>query len=163
MDNEPMKLLDGDKEIEITYRQPSAQIRKIFYNEKRIAFPQENDKTSKKNAKIMLKYLDLSEVDNFDDVPEALAVKAMKQAVDNGDMTPAEFAQLLEKDDEITFEQVVESDLSLIRMFKSLINTDKLAGNELTKINSEETSDFWQTQNIYQMKREVQFFRRFFS
>ena len=151
-----MKLKDNKVEFDIFFLPVTGKISRVFYDcDSRM--PKDNSLMEKKKVGLaMLKYIDDKDRKNAIEkgiIPESAIIKALNS---NDPL----LTKLLETD-VVTFtptEKALINDLT-IEMFRATIDLDTLTDNQKELVTSDIQSDFWQSQNLEDIRIELSKFR----
>ena len=151
-----MKLRDNELEFEVFFMPVTGKISRVFYDcDSRM--PKDSTLTEKKKVGLaMLKYIDDKDRKNAIEngiIPESAIIKALNS---NDPL----LTKLLETDT-VTFtaEQKALIDDLTIEMFRATIDLFKLTDEQKELVQSDVQSDFWQSQNLEDIKTELSKFR----
>ena len=151
-----MKLKDNKVEFDIFFLPVTGKISRVFYDcDSRM--PKDNSLMEKKKVGLaMLKYIDDKDRKNAIEkgiIPESAIIKALNS---NDPL----LTKLLETDT-VTFtptEKALVNDLT-IEMFRATIDLDSLTDKQKELVTSDIQSDFWQSQNLEDIRIELSKFR----
>ena len=151
-----MKLKDNKIEFDIFFLPVTGKISRVFYDcDSRM--PKDNSLMEKKKVGLaMLKYIDDKDRKNAIEkgiIPESAIIKALNS---NDPL----LTKLLETDT-VTFtptEKALVNDLT-IEMFRATIDLDTLTDKQKELVQSDIQSDFWQSQNLEDIRIELSKFR----
>ena len=151
-----MKLKDNKVEFDIFFLPVTGKISRVFYDcDSRM--PKDNSLMEKKKVGLaMLKYIDDKDRKNAIEkgiIPESAIIKALNS---NDPL----LTKLLETDT-VTFtptEKALVNDLT-IEMFRATIDLDTLTDKQKELVQSDIQSDFWQSQNLEDIRIELSKFR----
>ena len=151
-----MKLKDNKVEFDIFFLPVTGKISRVFYDcDSRM--PKDNSLMEKKKVGLaMLKYIDDKDRKNAIEkgiIPESAIIKALNS---NDPL----LTKLLETD-VVTFtptEKALINDLT-IEMFRATIDLDALTDKQKELVTSDIQSDFWQSQNLEDIRIELSKFR----
>lgn len=151
-----MKLKDNKVEFDIFFLPVTGKISRVFYDcDSRM--PKDNSLMEKKKVGLaMLKYIDDKDRKNAIEkgiIPESAIIKALNS---NDPL----LTKLLETDT-VTFtaEQKALIDDLTIEMFRATIDLDTLTDKQKELVQSDIQSDFWQSQNLEDIRIELSKFR----
>lgn len=151
-----MKLRDNKIEFDIFFLPVTGKISRVFY-ECDSRMPKDTTLTEKKKVGLaMLKYIDDKDRKNAIEkgiIPENAIIKALNS---NDPLLNS----LLESD-VVTFtseQKNLINDLT-IEMFRATIDLDTLTDKQKELVQSDINSDFWQTQNLEDIRTELSKFR----
>lgn len=151
-----MKLRDNKIEFDVFFLPVTGKISRVFY-ECDARMPKDKTLTEKKKVGLaMLKYIDDKDRKNAIEkgiIPENAIIKALNS---NDPLLNS----LLESD-VVTFtseEKNLINDLT-IEMFRATIDLDTLTDKQKELVQSDIQSDFWQTQNLEDIRTELSKFR----
>ncbi len=151
-----MKLKDNKVEFDIFFLPVTGKISRVFYDcDSRM--PKDNSLMEKKKVGLaMLKYIDDKDRKNAIEqgiIPESAIIKALNS---NDPL----LTKLLETDT-VTFtptEKALVNDLT-IEMFRATIDLDTFDDKQKELVQSDIQSDFWQSQNLEDIRIELSKFR----
>lgn len=147
-----MKLINGDKEFDVLLKKVTGATAKIIY-EGFENMPKPVD--AQKYALLLTKYLP-------DNIPEGvneqiLTMNALKEAFKNGDITKEDLESLSRQE---SFEDKLKRNNIYLSILQQLIDTKLLTNANANLVASDIEGDFWQNQNLTEVKIEVNRFRQ---
>lgn len=151
-----MKLFDlNDKEFEVTYNRVTGKVSKVFYD-CMAKMPQNNAMENAKIGMIISKYIDN---DLFKSNPDGATTQAMNKAFQLGEITIEDIDILIDNNKDLTQADKIKRDNLYLEMFKAMIADYLLANAHKELIQSNIDSEFWQNQNLQEVRTEVDKFR----
>lgn len=144
-----MELVYKEEKFEVDYNKATALIRKKIVDILKKAPPSKE----KKILDLQKKLWDLAVSEKSQD--EKTMQELLIQAVKDGKITQKEFYSLIDND----YQDGINQDLTIIEIFKVILNRYELTKEQIKLIDSKNDSDFWQNQDILEMENAVNSFR----